>query len=693
MHRHIARIRAFDRRNSLQMTQLRHARTPTLLALALLVALGSGDAFAAAKKKKAPVKKAPAVSAECTDFYSAANADWLKANPLPAGVGAISALGVMRDYNLQQQKALLDGAMQSPQGNVQKLLGDFWASGLDEAAVEADGARPIAPLLDRINGIKKAKDIPAAIAALHQVGIPVAFNFSPDVDLQALDRHIGYFMQGGLGLPDPAYYTRTDAQTRELLSRYRAYVKQILALTGTAADQLDAQSALVIDLETRMATASRPLDQLANPFNNYKPLAIKDLKKQYRNLQLDDFLEAQGVKDDTVSLADTALFSQLDSLVKSLSPEEWKAYLRWRVGDAMAPYLAKSWREASYNFRGRVLEGKQQPDERWVQVLGAINTAAGPMLGREYTARYLPKDTRDQAEAIASGVRDALGRALERNAWMSNQAKTEAKAKLAKLDIEIGSPRRDLDYTVQPMGRGSFGGNMLIASTWRHREEMKRIGKGNAERRWNVLPQQPALAYDLAQNRLIVTAAVLQPPVLDAKRDLSALYGSFGALVGHELTRGFDAKGHLIDANGQLRDWWTPADASAWNALGARVTSQYNGYAYPGLSATNVNGALTRDENLADLSGVELAWDAYINAQVAPNTGAKQTFFRSWSQLWAQQVAPQEATVRQASDTHAPGPVRSNAPLQDQPAFSASFECKAGEPMVRPEADQIGIWR
>ncbi|MET1023572.1 MAG: M13 family metallopeptidase [Pseudoxanthomonas sp.] len=676
------------------MTQLRHARTPTLLALALLVALGSGDALAAAKKtKKAPAKKAPAVSAECTDFYSAANADWLKANALPAGAGAISALGNLRDYSLQQQKALLDGAMQSPQGNVQKLLGDFWASGLDEAAVEADGAKPIAPLLGRIDSIKKAKDIPAAIAALHQVGIPVAFNFSPDVDLQALDRHIGYFMQGGLGLPDPGYYTRSDAETRELLGRYRAYVKQILALTGTPTDQLDAQSAQVLDVETRLATASRPLDQLANPFNNYKPLATKDLKKQYKNLQLSEFLEAQGVKDDTVSLADPALFGQLDTLVKGLSPEQWKAYLRWRVGDAMAPYLSKSWREAAYNFRGRVLEGKQSPDPRWVDVLGAINTAAGPMLGREYTARYLPQATRQQADAIASGVRDALGRALERNAWMSPQAKTEAKAKLAKLDIEIGAPKRDLDYTVQPMGRGSFGGNMLIASTWRHREEMKRIGRGNAERRWNVLPQQPALAYDLAQNRLIVTAAVLQPPVFDVQRDVSALYGSFGALVGHELTRGFDAKGRMIDAAGQLHDWWTPADASAWNALGARVTSQYNGYVYPGLTATNVNGALTREENLADLSGVELAWDAYVTAQVAPNTGAKQTFFRSWSQLWAQQVAPPEATVRQISDIHAPGPVRSNAPLQNQAGFSATFECKAGNPMVRPEADQIGIWR
>lgn len=665
---------------------------PALLALALLLALGSSDAMAA-KKKSSKKSKAPAVAAECTDFYAAANADWLKQNPLPQGAGAISVLGQLRGRSEAQQRQLLDAAMTAPQGHVQKLLGDFWASGLDEAAVERDGAAPIAPLLDRINGIKKSKEVPAAIAALHQVGIPVAFNFSPDVDLKALDRHIGYFMQGGLGLADPAYYTRNDADARELLGRYRAYVKQILALTGTPAAELDAQSAAVLDLETRLAKSSRTLPELINPFNNYAVVSHKDLKKRYRNLQLDAFLQAQGVNDDIVSLADPALFKQLDSLVGSLKPEQWKAYLRWRVGDAMAPYLAKSFRDASFEFRGRVLAGQAAPAPRWQQVLDAINTAAGPMLGREYAARYLPAASKQQAEAIAGQVRDALGRGLERNSWMSAQAKGDAKAKLDALKIEVGTPRRDPDYSVQPMGRGSFGGNMLIASTWRHREEMKRIGKGNADRRWNVLPQQPALAYDLAQNRLIVTAAVLQPPLFDASRDAAAQFGAFGALVGHELSRGFDSKGRMIDARNELRNWWQPTDQSAWDGIVARVASQYGGYAYPGLTATRVNGVLTQDENLADLAGLELAWDAYGTAHSAPNSGAKQTFFRAWSQLWGQQVAPQEATVRASTDPHAPGPWRSNGPLRNLPEFAASFECKPGQAMVLPETEQIKLWR
>lgn len=662
---------------------------PTLLALALVLTLGAPDAEAQRKKRSS----APAVSAQCTDFYSATNADWLKQNKLPADAGAISVLGQFRDRTLQQQRTLLDGAMKSPQGNVQKLLGDFWASGLDEAAVEADGSRPIAPLLDRINAIKKPKDVAPAIAALHQVGIPVAFNFSPDVDLQALDRHIGYFMQGGLGLPDPAYYTRTDADTRELLGRYRNYVKQVLALTGTPAAKLDAESALVIDLETRLAQVSKPLVDLRSPFANYATVPTKDLGKQYRNLQLDAFLKAQGVSDDTVSMADPALFKRLDGLVASLKPDQWKAYLRWRVGDAMAPYLAKPFRDAEFEFRGRVLRGEAAPAPRWEQVLGAINLAAGPMLGKEYADRYVPAEHKRRAEEIAGQVRDALGRGIERSTWMSDAAKAEAKAKLDKLKIEVGTPRRDLDYSVQPMGRGSFGGNMLIASTWRHREEMKRIGKGNADRRWDVLPQQPALAYDIAQNRLIVTAAVLQNEIFDAKQPPAVLYGAYGALVGHELSRGFDSKGRMVDAKGQLRDWWTPADVAAWNGVAAKVATQYDAYAYPGLKNVKVNGKLTQDENIADLAGVELAWDAFTTAQPQANAAAKQSFYKAWATLWAQHLSETESAQRAAVDVHAPGQWRANGPLVQQPSFAQAFTCKPGQPMQAQEAAQIRIWR
>ena len=304
--------------------------TPRPLALALIVALVAGLASPAGQAaKKKPARKAAAVSPACADFYAEANKGWLAANPLPKE-GAISALGQLTARAQQQQRDLLEVAMRTPQNNVQKLLGDFWASGLDEAAMERDGAAPVAPLLKRIDAIRKAKDIAPAIAALHQVGIPVAFHFGADIDLRDLDRHLGYFSQGGIGLPDPAYYTRGDADTKALVARYADYIRKILALTGVAKKDIEAQTALVLDLEKRIATAARPLAELRDPRNNFAPVATAGLGKQYRNLQLDAFLKAQGVNDDLVSLADPALFRQLNGMVTRLPAmrKELKALAR-----------------------------------------------------------------------------------------------------------------------------------------------------------------------------------------------------------------------------------------------------------------------------------------------------------------------------------------------------------------------------
>lgn len=665
------------------------------LTLALLVALTIGmtaqDADAQRKRKAAAPKGPPPVTA-CSDFYAFTNKDWLLANPAPA-TGTVSALGELQLRAEQQQRDLLDSAMKQPQGNVQKLLGDFWASGLDEAAVEADGAQPIAPLLDRINGIKRAKDVPPAIAALHQVGIPVAFNFSADVDLAQLDRHIGYLAQGGIGLPDPAYYTRTDADTRALLGRYVEYVRKILTLTGTPADEVAAEAQQVIDLETRIAQMSKPIADLRDPRLNYAAVPTADVARTYKRLQLAEFLKVQGISDDTVSVANPELFAQLDTLVGSLKPAQWKTYLRFHVGNAMAPYLSKPFRDADFEFRGRVLRGELAQPTTQARVLAAINKAAGPMMAREYVGRYLPDATRSRAQAIAEEVRDALARGVDANTWMSDAARADARAKVDKLKIEVGAPRRDLDYTVQPTGRGSFGSNMLIASTWHHREEMKRIGRGNADRRWDVLPQQPALMYDIAQNRLIVSAAVLQPPVLDMGQAAPQHYGTFGALVGHELGRSVDTRGRNIDAKGELRNWWTPQDDAAWLERGSRLAAQYNAYDYPGLTAQKVDGARTRDENGADLAGVELAWSALQTAQPALAPEGREAFFRGWAQLWQQQASAVDATRNATVAVQAPGKWRANGPLANLPAFAETFTCKDSDPMVRKAGEQVSIWR
>ena len=661
---------------------------PLAIALAVALAAAAAAPDASAQKKKAPARKVPAVSAECTDFYAAANSGWLAANPAPAS-GAVSALGQLTARAHQQQRELLDAAMQSPQNNVQKLLGDFWASGLDEAAVERDGANPVAPLLKRIDGIRRTGDVAPAIAALHQVGIPVVFNFRADIDLREPGRHLGYFTQGGLGLPDPAYYTRSDADTQALMTRYTEYVHRILALAGVPEKDRAQQAGMVLDTERRIAALARPLVELRDPRRNFAPVATAGLGKQYKALQLEEFLKAQGVRDDAVSIANPEMFAQLDALVRSLRPSQWQAYLRWRVGDAMAPYLSKPWRDAAFAFRGQVLLGQQAPAPRWQQVLDAINLAAGPMLGREYAARHLPDANRQQAERIAQQVKAAMAAELTRGTWLGTAAKAEALRKLERLEIEVGVPRRDLDYTLQPMGRGSFGGNMLIASTWRHGQEMARIGRHNAERRWNVLPQEPALAYDLALNRLIITAAMLHPPVLDAGMPLAAQYGALGGLVGHELSHAVDMRGRMVDAGGELKDWWTSSEAAAWDGNAQKVVALLDSLPYPQLSGVKLNGRLTRDESIADLAGVELARAAMLAAVPQGGVEADKAFYAGWAGLWAQQLTADEAQRRSLQDVRAPGQWRANAPLTQQPAFGAAYGCKQGTPMQPRKPDEL----
>ena len=668
------------------------ALRPSALALCIVIVVAAPYADAAKKRKPVAPKAVPtAIATACNDLYAFANADWLKSHPLPAE-GSVSALGELAARAQQQQRDLLEAAANSPQTPVQKLLGDFWASGLDEAAVERDGAAPIAPLLARIDAIKKPRDVAPAIAALHQIGIPVAFNFSSDIDLKQLDTYFGYFAQGGLGLPDPTFYTRTDADARALLGRYNGYVQKILALSGTPQAKLSSEAQLVIDLETRIARLSKTQAELQGLNANYSPVPTKDFAKKYRNLQLAAFLKAQGVTADQVSM-DTALFTQIDALAGSLKPAQWQAYLRFHVGNTMAPYLSRSWRDADHEFRGKLLRGEDEPAARWLQVLDAINASAGTMLAYEYAARYLPEASRERADLIARGVKESLGNAIDRNTWMDAQTKIEARTKLDRVKIEIGKPRSDLDFSVQPMGRGSFGGNILIASTWHHREEMKRIGRANAERRWDVLPQYPALSYDLAHNRIYITAAVLQPPVLDMGQPLPAQYGGLGAMIGHEMTRAVDTKGRGIDAAQTLRDWWSPVTSAAWDARIAPLAAVYSRFAYPGNPALKLDGARTRDENAIDLSGLELAWATYAKAEPQATAADQQQFFAGWARLWAQQLSAQTAAAHAASSAHPHGQWRSNAPAMQLPAFGKAFACKAGNSMLTPEAEQLSIWR
>ena len=690
-----------------------------LLLIPLLLLLDAPDAAAKTKSGKAkPVAAAP-VSAECTDFYESANADWLKAHPAPA-IGSISAFDAMLASARTQEQALLQDFARDPHDDAQRTLALLWADGMNEPAAETAGAAPLQALFDRIAKAKKPKDIPGVIADLHAAGMPVLFNFSADVDLKDFDRQLGYANQGGLGLPDPDYYTRTDAETRTLLGRYRAYIESILRLSGTPPEKVSTESGWVLAIEMQLAQASLPLVQLRDPNSAYRPIALRDLTKAYPNLAFDKFLRAQHADDDHISLAQDGFFRVADGLLANVPVEQWQAYLRFHVASALAPYLSRGFQSAHYELYDHVLNGDAGPRPREQLVLDAIDRALGDAMGHAWAERYLSPDAKDAATHIADGLRGAMKRAIERDAWMDDATRAAALAKLDRLRIEIGEPSRTTSLSGLVLGNG-YAADMLAAAAWQHQRDMAAIGKRTNERRWPVLAQIPDVSYDLVQNRIVVTAAFLQAPVFDAAAPIERQYGAFGALIGHQLHYAFDGKGRSIDADGQFRDWWTPLASAGYEQRTAPIIVQYD--AYPVLGMVKVNGHLTRDENLADLAGVELAYEAFKAASpqkqvevaapsLQPTKPASQTklaskhaqqttapappsidrgFFDAYAKVWASSIAPDVAAAEVVSAIQAPAKYRVDGPLANLPEFAKVYACKPGQPMI--SATPVSIWR
>lgn len=667
--------------------------TPRRALLSLIAAcLLSGTAAAQTPPAPDAADRDPNAPA-CTDFYQHANGGWLARTALPAGDGRWSRFDEINRRALEQQRALLEAAAATPKDDLDRLLGAFWASGLDEAAIDAAGAAPLAPVLARIDRIKRLRDVGGAIGELHAQGLPVLFRFGADLDLRDFDRQIAYATQGGLGLPDRDYYLREDADTRALLGRYRAHIERLLALVGTPAAEIETQSGWIVGIEMRLASASLGLVELRDPWSAYKPTSVKELSRRYPNLRLDDFLRAQDLRRlDSLSLAHERFFAAVDSLLaekNATAPvEHWRAYLRFHVANALAPYLSAGFREAQYALYGQLLGGRPAPAPRWQQALASVDLALGDVLGRRYVEAHLSDPARAQAEAVVLGVRDALGRAIAASAWMSDAAKSAAKAKLDALRVEVGQPAQWADYAGLELDRRAYAANVLAAAKWRHARDLAQIGKA-APRRWRVPTQTPDLAYDLALNRLTVSAALLQPPVFAADAGAAANHGALGMLAGQQLTHGFDALGRTIDASRQLRDWWTPADAEAFAQRTAPLIAQYDAYhALPGIP---VNGRQTQGENIADLGGVELAWAAYRRADAKADAEAARRFFYSLARLWQRKLDEESLKLELATGVHAPARFRVNGPLSNLPAFAETFDCKPDQPMRR--ADPVALWR
>ena len=625
------------------------------LGLALLLAFSASAALAAKKKPAGPATPSP-----CTDFYQSVNQPWLSAHPVPSGLSSYSRWNELNIASQLQLQGLLTGKGPPPTGEASRLLADLVASSTDPAAMDAGVRAAAAPLLKQIDAARNPRDLARVIVALHAAGVPVVMGFDALRDTST-GRPVATFHPSGLGLPGPAYYADGTPELKPGLDAYRGYLAEQLRFAGVPEAKAGAQATQAFALEQTLARAMAS--------GGSEPLAPAALAKTYPNLQLAELMQSVGWSPSVVNVSQPVFFHAVDKLLAKPNVSQWQAYLRAQVMHSLAPARGADPRLA-YLSALKITAGQElQPVDR----LGLLALTDGADLASAAYAETYPAPAQTvRATAIAESVREAMGRAIDRAAWLDAGAKGEARAKLAAMRLAIGQPPESISVAGLAFDRANLATNLMALRRWNLGRSLARLNSAV----WPAPVQQwqPVIGYQPTQNRVVVSAAALQPPVIGGGSD-AADYGSFGALVGQQLSLAF--------AEFRERD-------PSWPARQASLATQYGAYA-AGPTA-KVNGAGTARQNAADLAGLELAWDA-LNVRGKPDSAGAKDFFRGWASVWARQDDSLALAAAQPTATQAPSRWRVNGPLANLPAFGQAYACKPGQPMARAAKDTVALWR
>jgi putative endopeptidase len=633
----------------------------------------------------------------CTDFSGYVNEKWLTANPIPADRSSWGPGGMLAERALAVQRQIAEHvAANAGATGIEKILGDFWATGMDEAAIEAQGVKPLASRIAEVDALTDAASIAAYLRTTAARGEGQVFGFGPEADFKNSSMTIAYAVQGGLGLPDRGYYF--DADKADKLAAYKAHVAKVLELSGldaaTAAKQADAALAF----ETRLAKASKSSEELSRDIElYYHPVSPADADKLTPRFSWTSLFESQGVALPAMfSLSVPTFHQEVDKMLADEKVDSWKAYLRFHLVDGAAPFLSQAFVDENYAFYGKTMRGQKELEARWKRVLGTLENSVGEAMGQKYVEVAFPADSKAQMETLVANLGTALKARLEKLEWMSAETKQKALAKLATFNPKVGYPSKWRDWSGLKTSRSSYLDNVLAANAFNNRWQLDKIGKPVDRTEWGMTPQTVNAYYNPLQNEIVFPAAILQPPFFDPKADAPMNYGAIGAVIGHEMIHGYDDQGSRFAANGNFENWWTDADAKGFAARTAKLVKQFDAYeALPGL---HVNGNLTLGENIADLGGLATAYDAMHLATAGtpdPNVEGStrdQRFFQSFGTAWRSQMTPDTLKVLVASNPHSPAKFRAIGAPSNLPAFAAAFNCKAGAPMARSGDGQVVIW-
>jgi putative endopeptidase len=629
------------------------------------------------------------------DLYRHLNGKWLDSFQIPADKGSYGSFAYLYDITQEQLRGIIDGLGGSGDAEARKIA-DLYASFMDEPRLETIGLKPVQAEFAAIDAVADKKGIPALIAHMNRIDAGAPYTFSVNQDARNSLQYAVIVRQSGLGMPDRDYYLKDDAKLKDTRAKYLAHMGKMLAMAGDA--EAEHHAAAILDLETELARAQWTRVENRDPIKTYNKTAIDDLPKLMPGYDWSEYTRASEIagKVSSVIVNQPSYLSSVDKLMTETPLPVWKAYFKWHVLSSAAPYLSKAFVDERFAFSGTVLSGIPENRDRWKRGVTLVDAALGEALGKLYVAQYFPPQNKARMEALIANMLEAYRRDIETLDWMSAETKKGAQAKLAKLVTKIGYPKTWRDYGTLQISRDDLWGNVLRANEFEYRRDLNKLGKPVDRNEWGMTPQTINAYYNPLMNEIVFPAAILQPPFFNVRADDAVNYGGIVAVIGHEMSHGFDDRGSQYDADGNLHDWFTADDHAKFKARASALVAQYS--AYEPVSGYPVNGELTLGENIGDNSGLAIAYKAYrlsLRGRAPPvidGLTGEQRLYLGWVQVWRGKDREAEAIQRIKSDPHSPAAVRGTAPVVNQEGFYAAFGVKQGDKMYLPPDKRINIW-
>lgn len=639
------------------------------------------------------------------DFFKYVNGKWLENTKIPDDQGRWGSFNELRENNNKIVLEVLQGAASNAkytEGTDQRKAANFYAVGMDSLLAEEVGIAPLKPHFDKIDAIANANDLQKYLSYDGRTGGGAFYSFQIFADLKNSTLMTTYLGSGGMGLPDRDYYTKTDEKSKEIRAKYVEHVAKMMGYIGVSADDASAQAQNIMSIETALAEASLTNVERRNIPALYNKMSLAKVSEITPSINWKEYLADLGVHNiDTLIVTEPKFMKAFENIVKTVPAEQWKQYLRWRVIDGAANFLNHEIVQTNFDFYGKELNGTTAMRARWKRVLGTTNNVLGEAIGKLYVDEAFPPEAKSTANKMVDNILIAMGKRIENLDWMSDSTKQMALKKLASFTVKIGYPDEWKGYeklsVLKKEAGGSYVQNVITASEFDFQRQIDKLGKPVDKKEWGMNPQTVNAYYNPLFNEIVFPAAILQPPFFDYKADEAVNYGGIGAVIGHEISHGFDDQGSRFDASGNMVNWWSETDGAQFKARTGKLIEQYN--AYEPLDSVHVNGAFTLGENIGDLGGVSVAYDGlqqYLNKNGRPGLidgfTPEQRFFLSWGTIWRIKSRDEALRTQVNTDPHSPGMYRANGPISNLPQFYKAFNVKEGDAMYRSDSVRVIIW-